>query len=52
VPRDSQIYQRYLEKLGQQESRLEELAPQVAQARAALARASEALADYVAKLEI
>lgn len=52
VPRDSQIYQRYLEKLGQQESRLEQLAPLSDQARAARQRAADALADYVDKLEI
>ncbi|MBM3491786.1 MAG: hypothetical protein FJX68_15350 [Alphaproteobacteria bacterium] len=52
IPRDSQIHQRYLDKLGQQENRLEQLAPLIEQARGALARASQALSDYVAKLEV
>ena len=52
TPRESEIYRRYLDKLGQQETRLDALAKDLEAAKAAERQASDALAAYVAKLEI
>lgn len=52
TPRESELYRRYLDKLGGQETRLDELARALDAAREAERKASDALAEYVEKLEI
>lgn len=52
TPRESEIYGRYLEKLGRQETRLDELAVALDAAQLAERRASDALAAHVADLEL
>jgi hypothetical protein len=52
TPRESEIYRRYLDKLAEQETRLDALAGALETARVAERTASEALAAYVAQLEL
>jgi len=52
TPGESEIYRRYLDKLGQQESRLDELSKSLAAAQAAERQTSDALARYVGNLEL
>ncbi|MBI1205945.1 MAG: DUF4139 domain-containing protein [Azospirillum sp.] len=51
VPRDSDLYRRYLAKLGEQEDRLERLNADLATARAAADAARQALIDYARSLK-
>lgn len=50
VPRDSDLYKRYLAKLEEQENTLERLAKERAGADQALIAARQALSEYIAKL--
>jgi hypothetical protein len=52
VPRDSDLYERYLATLGQQEDRVETLAAAIQSARESVANARQALVDYARGLEI
>ena len=52
TPRESEIYRRYLDKLSQQETRLDALAASLDAAQAAARQASDALAAFVARLEL
>jgi hypothetical protein len=52
VPRDSALYQRYLDKLNEQESELERLLTQGDLARQNVQTAEERLAAFVEKLEV
>jgi len=50
VPRDSDLYKRYLTKLEEQENTLERLAKERTAAEQALVAARQALSEYIAKL--
>jgi hypothetical protein len=52
VPRDSDLYERYLATLGEQEDRVDELTAAIQAAREAVAAARQALAEYARGLEI
>ena len=52
TPRESDLHRRYLEKLAQQEARLDELARELEAAQAAARAASDKLAAYVAQLTL
>ena len=50
VPRESDLYQRYLQTLGEQEDELEQLVQQIVAANAAVVAARQAVTDYVRDL--
>ena len=52
VPRDSDLHQRYLARMGEQEDRLADLRDQVDGARTALEAARDAHRDYVRSLDL
>lgn len=52
IDRQSDLYARYIKKLGEQETRLEAIKDATGKARADLARAEAALAEYLADLNI
>jgi len=52
VPRDSDLYNRYLAKMSEEEDRLDGLAGEADTAQAALEDAEAALADAIAKLDL
>jgi hypothetical protein len=52
VPRDSDLYQRYLDKLSEEENRLDALALEADREQTALEAAESALADAIAKLDV
>ena len=52
VPRDSDIYERYLATLGEQEDRVENLGRQMQDAREAVASARQVLVDYARGLDM
>jgi prefoldin subunit 5 len=52
VPRDSDLYERYLATLGQQEDRVETLTAAIQSARETVSNARQALVDYARGLEI
>ena len=52
VPRDSDLYRRYVEKLDAQETEFERLRGALSQARAAREQGAQRLAAYIAELEV
>ena len=52
VPRDSDLYRRYIKKLDSQETELERLRAARVKAEAARRRATDRLATYIAELEV
>lgn len=52
VPRDSDLQRRYLEKLGEQEDRMESILAESEKTREALEAATKALTDYIQSLDI
>ena len=52
VPRDSDLYRRYLDKLDKQETELEHIGAGIEETRALLAKARRALARFIAELKI
>ncbi|MBK7404750.1 MAG: DUF4139 domain-containing protein [Phycisphaerales bacterium] len=52
VDRNSDLYSRYVQKLGQQETRLEEIAEAVAEANTELNTRQQALNEYLASLNV
>ena len=52
VPRESDIYRRYLDKLDAQETELERLAAASEETLALKAKASENLSRYIANLDL
>ena len=52
VPSNSDLYQRYLDKMSEEEDRLDQLAGEAGREQTALTAAESALADAIAQLEI
>lgn len=52
IPRDSDLQRRYLEKLGEQEDRMESILAETETTREALETATKALTDYIQSLDV